>query len=268
MEFLPPSLGRLVRSLRAIHRPTAEGLGALVEAAGVRAADLEAWAAFDHPVSDSYGRRLVHHGGHFELMVMSWRPGDFSAIHDHGQAEWGAVQCFGRAEHTTFRLVDGVLRLEREAPYTAGMVQRVSAGMIHQMGNAGPEPMLSLHVYGRAAASANITAAARIFEVQEGCIQRTDGGVFFALPEDQILSREAGLRAEPAVIRRHHRLKRQRLSHMLARQGCPQLLRQRRELDQQLQALGAATIGSGPPAVAPQRTCSHDSRAVTIGHQR
>ena len=78
MELLPPSLGRLVRSLQAIRRPTAEGLGALVEAAGVRAADLEAWAAFDHPVSDSYGRRLVHHGGHFELMVMSWRPGDFS----------------------------------------------------------------------------------------------------------------------------------------------------------------------------------------------
>ena len=266
MEFLPPSLGRLVRSLQAIHRPTAEGLGALVEAAGVQAVDLEAWATFDHPVRDSYGRRLVHHGGHFEVMVMSWSAGDFSAIHDHGQAEWGAVQCFGRADHTTFRLVDGVLRLEREAPYTAGMVQRVSAGMIHQMGNAGSTPLLSLHVYGRAAASANITAEARIFELQEGTIQRTDGGVFFALPEERILAREPGLRAEPGVARRHHRLKRQRLIRILERQWCPALVKQLCDLDQQLQALEVGPF-SPMAAVAPHRIDRHDSWAATIGHQ-
>ena len=53
--------------------------------ANLRAEDLTAWADFDHPVEDSYGRRLVYDGGDFEIMVMSWAPGDFSAIHDHGE---------------------------------------------------------------------------------------------------------------------------------------------------------------------------------------
>ncbi|MBK8652429.1 MAG: hypothetical protein IPN20_00430 [Haliscomenobacter sp.] len=48
------------------------------------------WADFDHPDADSYGRKMAYKGPNFEIMVMSWKPGDFSSIHDHGHTQWGS----------------------------------------------------------------------------------------------------------------------------------------------------------------------------------
>ncbi len=106
------------------------------------------------------------------------------------------------------------------------MIQPVTPWLIHQMGNPGSRPFLSLHVYGKQANTGHVTGEARIFALHENCIQRTDGGVFFALPEDQILRREPGLTAEPVVTLRHHRLKRDRLSTILAHQWSPVLYQQ------------------------------------------
>ena len=234
---LPPSLRFLVDALSREVHPSADRVASMVSNAGVRSTELEPWADFEHPVSDSYGRQLVHHGGHFEIMVMAWVPGDYSAIHDHGQAEWGAVQCFGEADHHTYRLNNSVLSLEREVPYYPGMIQPVTPWLIHQMGNPGPDPFLSLHVYGIGSSTLNVTGEARIFELHEHCIQRTDGGVFFALPEDQILRREPGLEADPAVTLRHHHLKRDRLSRILAHQWSSDLYGRIQSLEGAIDAL-------------------------------
>ena len=64
--------------------------------------ELAPWQDFHHSVRDSYGRILLGRGDNFELMLMSWAPGDYSAIHDHGAAEWGAVRYFGPADHVLF----------------------------------------------------------------------------------------------------------------------------------------------------------------------
>lgn len=101
------------------------------------------WADFNHPCTNSYGRKLVFHGGHFELMVMSWLPGDFSAVHDHGTTEWGAVQCFGMADHTIYSCVEGVLQNPVVVPYTPGIVRKVDYHLIHQMGSRSDQPFLS-----------------------------------------------------------------------------------------------------------------------------
>jgi hypothetical protein len=106
------------------------------------------------------------------------------------------------------------------------MIQPVTPWLIHQMGNPGAKPFLSLHVYDKQANRRSVTGEARIFEWHEHCSQRTDGGVFFALPEDPILRREPGLTAQPVVTRHHHRLKRDRLSTILAHQWSPDLYQQ------------------------------------------
>jgi hypothetical protein len=76
MDRIPRSLEMLRASLAQLIRPRRKQLLDLVANAKVKPEDLEPWADYDHPSTDSYGRRLVCHGGHFELMVMTWLPAD------------------------------------------------------------------------------------------------------------------------------------------------------------------------------------------------
>ena len=188
-----PKIGDTLKGI--IHNLTEEknlnpsAIVRIIKNANVQAEDLKNWEDFDHPRVDSYGRKLIYQGDNFELMTMSWRPGDFSAIHDHGQAKWGAVQIFGPAEHATFRLEDGYLSTLARWKITPGKVLGVSHSLIHQMGNPTKDQFfVSLHVYGANYKIENITGDARIFDLEKGNIQRVDGGVFFGLPESEINS--------------------------------------------------------------------------------
>jgi hypothetical protein len=214
-KIVHPGIKRIIEALSACSAPEPSWLLQLVGCAGITASDIEPWADYSHSPRDSYGRQLVWHGGHFELMVMTWLPGDFSAIHDHGHAEWGAVQSFGAAEHYSYRLDRLHLCDEVALPYAPGQVRLVPPGLIHQMGNPLEESFLSLHVYGCKEAREPITACARVFDPEEGCIQYTNGGVFFGLPETEILDREPGLTAEPLIRKRQVQLKAFRLQRMI-----------------------------------------------------
>jgi cysteine dioxygenase len=189
-------------------------LESFVSEAGLVEEDLLPWADFDHPLTDSYGRRLIWKSDFVELMVMSWVPGDFSAIHDHGTAHWGVVQSFGPASHSLFRLDRTQIEFERQSDYEPGQIQRVDHRMIHHMGNASSRPFVSLHLYASLQPLATITANARVFDVVDGVIQFTDGGVFFALPADQVKRQLTGLKANPALVSDQRRLRDARLQVM------------------------------------------------------
>ena len=219
LKSYPQKLQGLIRNLeRANDRMTPAGAKNILIEANISPQDLLFWSDFNRPVTDSYGRKLVFQGKNFEIMVMSWLPGDFSAIHDHGSAQWGAVQCFGTADHYVYALRAGILTTAKFSPYHFGMVHAVDRSLIHQMGNPGDEPFLSLHVYGCQEISDSITANARVFDLLEGSIQFTDGGVFFCLPESQINRRIDGLQADRETLRRHHHLMRDRIKLILKTQ--------------------------------------------------
>lgn len=247
LEQYPAKLQQLIRHLQAKPTLTPFQIKYLVEAAQLTAHDLMPWADFAHPVADGYGRKLVFDGGHFEIMVMSWMPGDMSAIHDHGSTQWGAVQCFGFAEHTIYHFTDnGVLGNPIAAPYTPGMVREVDHSLIHQMGNATEMPFLSLHVYGCPGAKGSITGDARIFDLLENAIQYTDGGVFFCLPEAQINGREYGICGDRASVRLHHQQMGDRIRRILKTQLTPHF---RQQLQQKLQRIETAL--AEPSVAAP-----------------
>ena len=155
--------------------------------------DIMPWADFDHPINDSYGRKLIYGGRHFEIMAMSWVPGDVSTIHDHGSTQWGCVQVFGPAEHATFRIEDDEIRTLARwqmQPYEA---IGVNHDLLHQMGNlTQDEKYLSLHVYGDIEPSENVTGDARVLDLWNNEIQRVDGGVFFGLLHSEIKRLEEG----------------------------------------------------------------------------
>jgi cysteine dioxygenase len=175
----------------------------LIKEAGVKPEDLEPWQDFDHPVEDSYGRNLIYQGDNFELLTMSWNPGDFSTIHDHGHTVWGAVQIFGAAEHATFRYDDGYLTTLARWQVNPGDVLGVSHALIHQMGNPTNTPFVSLHVYGADQHFDEITGDARIFDLDNEEIQRHSGGVFFDLKPHQVNSISGGLESDYATQLRH-----------------------------------------------------------------
>ena len=222
-EHFPLSIQHLIEFLQQSPKITPKHVKYCIEQSHVSPEDLMPWAAFNHPLTDSYGRKLVFHGGYFEIMVMSWLPGDYSAIHDHGGAEWGAVQCFGRADHYIYAIDQGILKTLQAAPYTPGLIHTVNHDLIHQMGNPGQTPFLSLHVYGCAHSQTSITGNARIFDLLEETIQYTDGGVFFGLPEHLINHRELGLTGDRETTQRHHRQMRDRLQRILSVHDSPVL---------------------------------------------
>ncbi|MGK7925735.1 MAG: cysteine dioxygenase family protein [Spirulina sp.] len=215
-QVFPASLQILIDRIRSQIQLTPESIRDCLLAARVSPSDLLPWADFEHPIDDGYGRKLIYDGGFFEIMVMSWRDRDYSAIHDHGLTEWGAVQCFGEAEHYTYRLEDGVLQTDQRCDFQPGEVKLVDRGLIHQMGNLSGEYFLSLHVYGFNLTEGTITGNARLFDLWEGSIQRTNGGVFFGLPEAQINDRVYGLRGDRETTLRHHQQMRDRILQILA----------------------------------------------------
>ena len=80
----------------------------------------------------------------------------------------------------------GMLTAKEAAPYQSGMIRPVNHHLIPHLVNSGTRPFLSLHVYGSPHATGEITGNARVFDLWEGSIQYTDGGVCFDLPEDLI----------------------------------------------------------------------------------
>ena len=194
---------------RGLVKTAADARNLLIDSK-ISAADLQAWADYDHSPSDSYGRKLVHLGGNYELMVMSWVPGDYSAIHDHGATDWGAVKFFGHAEHHAYKFDGNEITLTETAQIAPDDVRSVDHQLIHQMGNPGDEPFLTLHLYGNHQSADAITGDARIFDLLEGAVQFTSGGVFYCLPQDLVTQKISGICGSPEAAVIHH-------THMLQR---------------------------------------------------
>ncbi len=180
---LPYRVKTLIDNIKEEQSFTPEKARRLLSNSDIQLDDLHAWADYDHPKADSYGRKLVYDGGFFELMVMSWVDGDMSAIHDHGYTQWGAVKLFGAVEHAIFKLENNNLITCERKQFVPNSVVSVNHDLIHQMGNNGQEPYLTLHLYGCHDREGDVTADARIYDLEEGQIQFAGGGVFFDLPE-------------------------------------------------------------------------------------
>lgn len=160
---------------------------------GLTKDDLEDWSDYSHPVSDSYGRNTIYQGEHFELMVMSWVPGDFSMIHNHGDAAWGIVQVFGDLTHRVYKLEELHLSKVKEEVLASNQMIPVTHDLIHQMGNDSDEPILSLHFYYNETPTEFITDNTFLFDVVQGEVLTVRGGAFYGLPKDEIFESRKGL---------------------------------------------------------------------------
>jgi 3-mercaptopropionate dioxygenase len=106
--------------------------------------------------TDTYARRLLHRdpAGRYTAVVMTWGPGQKTALHDHAGI-W-CVECVveGSMEVAQYDLTsekNGAFYFERRSHVVAG---RGSAGCLippfeyHTLGNVLDTPSITLHVYG------------------------------------------------------------------------------------------------------------------------
>src|SRR5215218_5096896 len=98
-------LSRLVERLKGMGEPPAfEELDALLAGVEVGAEELRPHVSFKEA---TYARHRVHLGEHAELLVLCWRPGQRTPIHDHA-GSYGAVKVLrGVMWETLFEIGEG-----------------------------------------------------------------------------------------------------------------------------------------------------------------
>ncbi|MDF1559584.1 MAG: hypothetical protein P1P83_05190 [Bacteroidales bacterium] len=79
---------------------------------------------------------------------MTWNPDDFTAIHNHGVTEWGAVCFFGEAVNRLYETREGKVQLSRKDVFERGKIIPMHGELTHMMGNGGKTGFLTLHIYG------------------------------------------------------------------------------------------------------------------------
>jgi len=77
------SVENLVKTLESLEEFTPESVHEVVSECDIGIEDLRDWIDYDYPVSDSYGRKMVHDGGFFEVMLMCWRRPDSEVDDDN-----------------------------------------------------------------------------------------------------------------------------------------------------------------------------------------
>lgn len=155
-------LGGLVERLKHAADPLSfEKLNALLSGVEVGTEELRPYVSFKE---GTYARHRVHNFGHAELLVLCWRPGQRTPIHDHA-GSYGAVRVLrGVMWETLFEMEEGsglVYKSARE--WTPGHVTGADVPDIHQLGNpdVSGQDLVTLHLYAPPLASLNVYKVGR-----------------------------------------------------------------------------------------------------------
>jgi len=113
--------------------------------------------------NDGYARNLVCRTPSFELLVLCWRPGQESTIHDHA-GSLNAIrvrsgELTSRLFHPAGAAAPGPVPVEQTAEDRLGPdadVIGVDRGGIHQLANTSTDDLVTVHVYAPALMELNV----------------------------------------------------------------------------------------------------------------
>jgi cysteine dioxygenase len=109
--------------------------------------DLLPWIRF---CSERYLRNLVHEGPAYQALLLCWRNGQRSPIHDHRGSTCGLRVIRGTATETIFeRAANGMIYATVSAELNEGLVACSEDSDIHQISNlqCGNRELVTLHIY-------------------------------------------------------------------------------------------------------------------------
>lgn len=99
---------------------------------------------------ETYQRNLMHAGPAYQALILCWRSGHRSPIHDHRDSSCGVRVLEGVATETTFdRTPEGLVYATGSHELAAGSICGNQDDGIHQMSNLQPpgEDLITLHIY-------------------------------------------------------------------------------------------------------------------------
>ena len=136
---LTPALAALRDHLLSLaagdQRPDGPALAAAL-AAPITFDDVRGFVSFE---DDSYVRALIFRNDRLELRLHCWRPGQSSSLHGHGASACAFKILRGTATETVLG--------DRDRVWAPGSVVVENAPRLHQVMNAGKDPLLTLHAY-------------------------------------------------------------------------------------------------------------------------
>src|SRR5262245_60068849 len=96
-----------------------------------------------------YARNLVYKTRHFEVLVLCWRPGQRSPIHDHGNSICTVYTVDGVLSADNYRkTAGGHIRADYSEDFKPGSVLSIQTTEIHQVSNLqSSSDLVSLHFY-------------------------------------------------------------------------------------------------------------------------
>jgi cysteine dioxygenase len=107
----------------------------------------------------AYARHRVAAGAYAELLVLCWRPGQRTPIHDH-DGSFGAVRVLRGVMWETLFAMDSArgLRYKSAREWTPGQVTGADIPDIHQLGNPdiSGQNLITLHLYAPPLTSLNV----------------------------------------------------------------------------------------------------------------
>ena len=177
-KTLPRSVNFIIDALNNTEVIDNTILTEIIKSAGLKEEDLLAFNGFQHPDSESYGRQQLYGNDRYKILLMSWRPGDFTAIHDHGLVQWGCIWFFGKTIHRTYEIHEGKLCLEKCDVFEAGQISMLKGELTHMMGNGSGSNIITLHIYGSDTGAAFKEGRARVFAPEDKKLYYTSGEAY------------------------------------------------------------------------------------------
>ena len=102
-----------------------------------------------HFTDERYARNLVYKTEDFECLVLCWRPGQRSPIHDHGESICAVYTLDGILSADNYRkAAGGHIRADYSEDFRPGSVLSIQTTEIHQVSNLqDSRNLISLHFY-------------------------------------------------------------------------------------------------------------------------
>ena len=101
-----------------------------------------------HFHEENYRRNLIAHSEWFDMLVVCWRAGQFSQIHDHAGSSCGFKILEGAATERIFKKTSGTFVKEISTrTYEEGQICSAYDSDVHQIVNNGDGNLVTLHVY-------------------------------------------------------------------------------------------------------------------------
>ena len=109
--------------------------------------DFQRWVAFG---DKAYRRNLLHEGPAYHALIICWRPGQRSPIHDHSGSSCAVRVLQGIATETMIAMTrQGLVYATSSSNYPVGSVIGSYDGDTHQISNLQPpgQDLVTLHIY-------------------------------------------------------------------------------------------------------------------------